>query len=117
MQRVVRKVPVADHVLDFVLDLVRYTRPGNPESPAWVKDLVDWGAGPRASQYLLLGAKALAVIQGKPSPTVADVKRIAPLVLQHRVILNYAGIAEGITTAQVVERLLQSIREQSYTNG
>ncbi len=115
-QHLVRQIPVSPHVARYAVSLARATRPTDSEAPDYIKKYVQWGAGPRASQYLMLGAKALSIIQGKPSPTTADVKKIAPLVLQHRVILNYAGIAEGLTTTQIVDRLLMSIREPSYSN-
>jgi MoxR-like ATPase len=109
LQRVVRKVPVADHVMDFVLDLVRYTRPGNPESPAWVKDLVDWGAGPRACQNIVLAAKVRAVLRGRFHVTADDIEALALPVLRHRVVPTFNAEAEGIKVDDIITRILKVV--------
>ena len=109
LQRVVRKVPVADHVLDFVLDLVRYTRPGNPESPAWVKDLIDWGAGPRACQNIVLAAKVRAVLRGRFHVTADDIEALALPVLRHRVVPTFNAEAEGIKVDDIITRILKVV--------
>jgi MoxR-like ATPase len=109
LQRVVRKVPVADHVLDFVLDLVRYTRPSNPESPAWVKDLVDWGAGPRACQNIVLAAKVRAVLRGRFHVTADDIEALALPVLRHRVVPTFNAEAEGIKVDDIITRILKVV--------
>jgi MoxR-like ATPase len=89
LQKVVRKVPVPDHVMDFVLDLVRFTRPNNPDAPAWVKELIDWGAGPRACQNIVLAAKVRAVLRGRFHVTDDDIEALALPVLRHRVVPTF----------------------------
>jgi MoxR-like ATPase len=108
IQRIVRSVPIADHVLDFAVDLARRTRPSEPEAPDFVKSSVTWGGGPRASQFLVLGAKAKALLDGRTAPNIDDVKAVAPPVLRHRVVTNFAASAEGITSDHLIERLLDS---------
>ncbi len=105
-QNLLRKVPVADNVVKYAVRLVAKTRPDNPSAPAIVKDYLDWGAGPRASQYLILGAKANALLNGKFSPDIEDVQAVAKAILRHRVLLNYKGEAEGITVEKIIEELL-----------
>jgi MoxR-like ATPase len=114
IQHLVRQIPVSPHVVKYAVSLARASRPDSPDAPPLVKKYAQWGAGPRASQYLLLGAKAMAVMQGKPTPTANDVRQVAPLVLQHRIILNYAAIADDITSAGLVQNILQNVREPAY---
>jgi MoxR-like ATPase len=109
-QHLVRRVPVPDHVYEYVVQLVRRTRPTLPEAPAWVKQWVNWGAGPRAVQYLILGAKVHAVLHGNFLVSQDDVAAILPEVLTHRLLLNFHAEAEGITAAEVVRRLLAETR-------
>jgi len=108
LQDLVRRVPVADHVYDFAARLARGSRPGTPEAPQFVSDWVTWGAGPRASQNLILGGKARAILDGRASVTCEDVAAIAAPVLRHRIITNFNAEAQGITSDVIVERLLQS---------
>jgi MoxR-like ATPase len=108
LQDLVRRVPVADHVYDFAARLARGSRPGTPEAPSFVNDWVTWGAGPRASQNLILGGKARAILDGRASVTCEDVVAIAAPVLRHRIITNFNAEAQGVTSDVVVERLLQS---------
>lgn len=105
-QQLVRKIPVADNVLNYAVALARKTRPGQEEAPAVVNDYVSWGAGPRASQFLVLGAKCNAAINGKYSPDIEDVKAVATPVLRHRIILNYKAEAEGITIEEVIKKII-----------
>ena len=105
-QQLVRKIPVADNVLEYAVSLVAKTRPGTSRATAQVNQYITWGAGPRASQYLVLGAKCHAAIQGKYSPDIADVKSIAKYVLRHRIVRNYKAEAEGINEEKVIEGLL-----------
>lgn len=105
-QQLVRKIPVADNVLNYAVALARKTRPGQPEAPAVVNDYVSWGAGPRASQFLVLGAKCNAAINGKYSPDIEDVKAVATPVLRHRIILNYKAEAEGISIEEVIKKII-----------
>ena len=109
LQKVVRKVPVPDHVMDFVLDLVRYTRPNNPEAPAFIKDLIEWGAGPRACQNLVLAAKVRAVIRGRFHITLDDIEALALPVLRHRVVPTFNAEAEGIKVDDIIARILKAV--------
>ncbi|MBL8725683.1 MAG: MoxR family ATPase [Planctomycetes bacterium] len=106
LQGIVRRVPIADAVLDYTLRLVRQTRLTTGDAPAWVKDWLQWGAGPRASQNLVLGAKAHALLQGRFYVAAEDVQAVAKPVLRHRLITSFAAEADGITTDKVVDRLL-----------
>ncbi len=108
LQNLVRRVPIADHVLDYCVGLARRTRPNQPEAPDFMKTSVTWGAGPRASQFLVLGAKARAVLEGRPSVTIDDVRAVAHPVLRHRIVPNFAAAAEGITSDHLIDRLLDS---------
>lgn len=105
-QQLVRKIPVADNVLEYAVSLATKTRPGTSRASAEVNQYISWGAGPRASQYLVLGAKCHAAIQGKYSPDISDVKAIAKYVLRHRIVRNYKAEAEGINEERVIEGLL-----------
>lgn len=105
-QHLVRKIPVSDNVLEYAVSLVAKTRPGTTKATADVNQYISWGAGPRASQYLVLGAKTHAAIHGKYSPDIADVKAIAKYVLRHRIVRNYKAEAEGINEEKVIETLL-----------
>jgi MoxR-like ATPase len=109
LQAIVRKVPIADAVLDYALRLTRSTRLTTGEAPAWAKDWLQWGAGPRASQNLVLGAKAHALLQGRFYVAAEDIRAVAKPVLRHRLITSFAAEADGVTTDKVVERLLQEI--------
>ena len=111
VQKIVRRVPVSDHVLEYVADIVRATRPGSTESPQFIKDWVEWGAGPRAAQYLVLGAKARAVMEGRFNVSCADVRSVAHPVLRHRVITNFNAESEGVGVEEVIDSLLKSVPE------
>jgi len=115
MQHLVRTVPVSPHVVHYAVSLARASRPRDPEAVAMVKRYVEWGAGPRASQYLLLGAKSRAVLMGRPAPSTNDVRAVAQQVLNHRIIPNYAGVADGVTSTALVEEILKQVREPSYS--
>lgn len=106
LQTIVRRVPIADHVLEFAVDLARKTRPSEGEAPDFIKTSVTWGGGPRASQFLVLGAKAHALLDGRPEASIDDVKAVAHPVLRHRVVTNFAASAEGITSDHLIDRLL-----------
>ncbi len=108
-QNVVRRIPVADHVYEYVVKLVRSARPGQADSPDWVKEMVMWGPGPRALQYLVLGAKAHAVLRGSMLVQVEDVAAVAEPVLTHRILTNFHAQSEGITSADVIERLQEEL--------
>ncbi len=107
LQDLVRRVPVADNVISYAVKLVRKTRPAYADAPPFVKDWITWGAGPRASQYLILGAKTRAVLDGRPTPDIADVQAMAKPVLRHRLVTNFNAEAEGVNALHIVERLVQ----------
>jgi MoxR-like ATPase len=113
VQKVLRKLPVSDHVVDFAVSLTRATRPKEPGTPPFINEWLTWGAGPRAAQYLVLGAKAKAVMSGRLNVGCDDVRAVAKPVLRHRLFTNFNADAEGITTDKVVERLLEVVREGS----
>jgi MoxR-like ATPase len=106
-QNLIRRVPVADNVIAFAVNLVSKTRPGSPSAPQFTKDWLSWGAGPRASQYLILGAKTRAALAGRFSPDIEDVRAVAGPVLRHRIVPNFNAEADGVTTIKIVERLLK----------
>jgi len=114
VQKLVLAAPVSDHVVDYAVTLAAATRPNIDGAPAIARDYVEWGAGPRASQYLVLGAKALALLQGKISPETADVREVAMHVLQHRVITNYRATSAGKKPRDVVRSILSSVQEKTY---
>ncbi len=105
-QDVVRRVPVADNVIEYAVDLVTRTRPKINTAPQYIKDWLSWGAGPRASQYLILGAKTRAILDGRYSPDIDDVRQVAGIVLRHRIVPNFNAEADGVTAMQIVEKLL-----------
>ena len=109
LQEVVRRVPISDHLIQYAMKLARCTRSGEKEAPAFLKETVAWGAGPRASQYLVLGAKARAALQGRPGVSEEDIRSVAKPVLRHRVLLNFAAEAEGITSDDLVDRILTNV--------
>jgi MoxR-like ATPase len=109
LQRIVRRVPVADHVIRYALRLVRLTRPHEGEVPGFIRDYVNWGAGPRASQYLILGAKARAVLHGRFYAASDDVRAVAFPVLRHRIMTNFNAEAEGVKPDDVIRRLLEAV--------
>jgi MoxR-like ATPase len=106
MQELVRRIPVSKQLVRAAVTLARQTRPGEPDSPAMVKEFVEWGAGPRASQYLVLGAKARAALDGRPMADLEDVRSVAPSVLRHRVVTNFAAEAAGRTNDDLVRELV-----------
>jgi MoxR-like ATPase len=110
LTRIVRKVPIAEHVAQYAMQLARLSRRQEPDAPDFVREFVQWGAGPRASQYLVLGAKARAILLGRFFVTHEDVAAIAPPVLRHRLKLNFNADAAGVTADEVVRRLLAHVR-------
>jgi MoxR-like ATPase len=117
--RIVRRVPIADHVACYAMRLVRLTRRQEPDSPSFIREYVEWGAGPRASQYLVLGAKARAVLMGRFCATHEDIRAIAGPVLRHRLKMNFNADAAGITADEIVRRLLAQvpIAEEALPRG
>jgi MoxR-like ATPase len=105
-QNLIRKVPVTDNVLQYAVRLASSTRPENADSPASVKQYLSWGAGPRASQYLILGAKAHAVVNGKYSPDIEDVRAVSTAILRHRIVRNYKAEAENVSADDIIKELV-----------
>ncbi|MGY8987564.1 MAG: AAA family ATPase [Flavobacteriales bacterium] len=105
-QELIRKIPVADNVLEYVVNLVSKTRPDSERADEEMKKYIEWGAGPRASQFMLLAAKCHAAINGKYSPDIEDVKAVAKPILRHRLVKNYKAEAEGISMDKIIENLL-----------
>ena len=108
-QDLVRRVPVAENVIDFAVKTVSKTRPTNGNSPQFVKDWITWGAGPRASQYLTLAAKTRAIMEGRFTPNIDDIKVALLPVLRHRIITNFSAEAEGITSVEVIKKLSEEV--------
>jgi MoxR-like ATPase len=106
-QDLVRRVPVADNVIQYAVRLARKTRPRTDQAPQFIKDWLSWGAGPRASQYLILGAKTRAILSGRHTPDIDDVRTMAGPVLRHRIVPNFNAEADGVTAIEIVARLVQ----------
>jgi len=111
LQRTVRSIPVSDYVVNYAVRLARATRPNQDGAPEFVKSWVNWGAGPRASQYLILGAKAGAVLRGELTPSCEDVRRVATSVLRHRILTNFSAEAEGIAPTDLIKKLVEIVPE------
>ena len=107
MQDLVREVPVSDHVIRYTLSLVRQTRVGEPGVPDFVRDQLAWGAGPRAVQFLILGAKARALLHGRTHVAIEDIQALAKPVLRHRLVVNFAAESDGVTSDDIIDRLLE----------
>jgi MoxR-like ATPase len=114
VQHLVRQVPTSPHVVDYAVDLVRATRPKEPNSPEFVKNWLAWGAGPRAAQNIILGAKARAILHGRYTVSAEDIRTLAYPVLRHRLFTNFNADAEGIDVDQVIAKILSTIPEPSY---
>jgi MoxR-like ATPase len=111
IQKLVAGVPVNEYVIKYVARLVRATRPKDPQAPKYVAELVDWGAGPRAGQFLIQGGKAMAAMSGRFSVSLEDIRRVAVPVLRHRIATNFQAQAEGLTSESIIERLVREIPE------
>ena len=109
IQQVVRKVPIAEAIVDYAVELNRQTRPAS-DAPDFIQDWVQWGAGPRASQYLVLGAKARAILNGRYHVSYEDIKAVAVPVLRHRILTNFNAEADGITSLDIINRLLEKVQ-------
>jgi MoxR-like ATPase len=109
LQDVVRRVPVGDHVYNFVIEIVRATRPDEPDAGDFVRHWLSWGAGPRAGQFMILGGKARALIQGRLFVTLEDIEAVAQPVLRHRIIPNFNAEAEGISAEQIIQKILSLV--------
>jgi MoxR-like ATPase len=108
LQHLVRRVPVSDHVVRYALSLVRQTRVGGDGVPAFVDELVGWGAGPRAVQFLILGGKAKALLNGRFHVQIEDIQSLAKSVLRHRMVVNFAAESDGVTSDEVIERIIEA---------
>ncbi len=111
-QKLVHRVPVSDHVASYAVKVARATRPDDPSTVESVKNGLAWGVGPRASQYLIFGSKARAVLNGRYTPTTDDVRAIAPAVLKHRIVLNFRAEAEGTKPEEIIQEILDGIHHQ-----
>ncbi len=114
MQELVRRVPVSRHVVEYAVSLCRGSRPNAADADKFVVNYIEWGAGPRASQNLVLAAKVRALLTGKPAPSCEDIRTVAHPVLAHRIIPNYNATGEGIKTARIIQHLIKTVREPSY---
>ncbi len=108
-QGLVKRVPTSDNIVEYAVKLVSATRPSSKSAPDFIKESVEWGAGPRASQYLVLGAKAKAVLDGRPSPNISDVKSLALPILRHRVLPNFNAEAEGLKIEDILNQLMDAL--------
>jgi len=111
-QQLVRRVPVSDHLVEYAVDLVRATRPPEKGAPDFIKNWVNWGAGPRASQYLILAAKTKAILEGRPTPGPEDVRFAAYPVLRHRIVTSFNAEADGVDTLEIIKRILERVKER-----
>ena len=112
-QDLVRRVPVADNVIEYAVTLTRQTRPKTDHAPGFIKEWLSWGAGPRASQYLILGAKTRALLTGRHTPDIDDVREMAGPVLRHRIVPNFNAEADGISSIEIIHRLVQETHHRS----
>jgi MoxR-like ATPase len=108
-QELVRRVPVAENVLSYAVNLVTKTRPGDSSAPQFIRDWLRWGAGPRASQYLVLGAKTRAILDGRHTPDIEDIRKVVGPVLRHRIVPNFNAEADSVTPIQIIDKLLQTV--------
>ena len=108
-QNIVRDIPVSENVVQYAVNFVRSTRPKNDDAPDFIKEWLDWGAGPRASSFLILGSKAVAALDGRTTPEIADVQNIVKPILRHRIIANFNAEAENISTDDILEKLIESL--------
>jgi MoxR-like ATPase len=109
-QELVRKVPVSPFVVSYAVALAQRSRPQSADTAQFVKDYVEWGAGPRASQFLILGAKARTILQGRYAVSIEDIQAIAPSVLRHRIVPNFKAQGEGISSLDIIKRLLADVK-------
>ncbi len=112
LQKIVRQVPISDHAMNYAISFSRLTRVTDPKAPEFIKKWVSWGAGPRASQYMILGAKARAILYGRYMATTQDIRAVVHPVLRHRIITNYSAAAEGITPDKIIDQLIDLIPDK-----
>ncbi|MEE3258912.1 MAG: MoxR family ATPase [Candidatus Latescibacterota bacterium] len=113
LQELVRRVPVADHCIRYAVELVRASRPTDDKAPDYVREMVNWGAGPRASQYLVLAAKARAILAGRHSVAIEDIQAVARPVMRHRIVVNFHAEAQNINASGLIDRLLTDVEPES----
>ncbi len=111
IQKTISEIPISDHVLEFAVKLSRATRPQDPQSPEFIKKWVNWGAGPRASQFLAIAAKTRAALNGNLTPSIEDVKKVAVIVLQHRIIVSFAAETEGLSSKNIIDKLISILNK------
>jgi len=111
LQKQINQIEIAPLTINYVARLVRATRPGNEDSPDFIRELIDWGAGPRAGQYLIAGGKAMAAMSGRPSVSIEDIRKVAIPVLRHRISANFQAQAEGYTSESIIQRLVKELPE------
>jgi MoxR-like ATPase len=116
-QELVRRVPASPFVVGYAVSLSQKSRPHNPDAPQFVKDYIEWGAGPRASQYLILGAKARTILQGRYAVSIEDIQALAPSVLRHRIMPNFKAQADGLTSLDIIGRLLNEVKPSEDGKG
>jgi MoxR-like ATPase len=116
-QDLVRRVPASPFVIGYAVSLSQKSRPHNADAPQFVKDYIEWGAGPRASQYLILGAKARTILQGRYAVSVEDIQALAPSVLRHRIMPNFKAQADGLTSLDIIGRLLNEVKPEEDGKG
>ncbi len=114
MRALIGRIPVSEHVVDYAVALARATRPSDDTCTASVRRYIAWGAGPRTGQALILAAKCLAALEGQPTPSASHIERLAPGVMRHRLVLNYAASAEGVDADRIIEMLLQEVGQPTY---
>jgi len=112
LQEVVRKVPVAEHVFVYARDLVRATRPGEATAPKFIKEYLSWGAGPRAGQFLILGAKSRAILEGRFHVSTEDIKSVAHAVLRHRIVTTFQADSKGLAPDDIIDMLIEHVPNQ-----
>lgn len=112
LQKLARRVPVSNHVVEYAVKMVRMTRPNSQDSNDYINKWLTWGAGPRASQYLIIGAKTRAILNGRPTPEIEDVKSVANPVLRHRLVTSFNAAAEGISSLDIIERILKDLESE-----
>jgi MoxR-like ATPase len=116
-QELVRRVPASPFVIGYAVSLSQKSRPHNPDAPQFVKDYIEWGAGPRASQYLILGAKARTILQGRYAVSIEDIQALAPSVLRHRIMPNFKAQADGLSSLDIIGKLLNEVKPEEDGKG
>lgn len=112
LQKLARRVPVADHVINYAVRIARFTRPNKSDSFDYIKSWVSWGVGPRASQYMILGSKTKAILDGRYTPSCEDVRTVALPVLRHRIVTSFNAEADGVGTFEIIQKLLKDVKEE-----